>query len=37
MAHVIGQESSETDRALLRWVEKEVFGSAPGNGKSREQ
>jgi hypothetical protein len=36
MAHVIGQESSETDRALLRWVEKEVFGSVPGNGKSRE-
>jgi hypothetical protein len=37
MAHVVGQESTETDRALLRWVEKEVFGLVPANGKSREQ
>jgi hypothetical protein len=37
MAHVTGQESSETDRALLRWVEKEVFGSPAGNGKLRGQ
>jgi len=37
MDHVVGQESSETDRALIRWVEQEVFGSVAGNGKSRER